>query len=370
MMRVAKLHPITIISPQPWSPIDWIIRLIVKTRYRPLAKQPNTVEDGVKVFRPRFLSLPSVARFTDGYSMAFATWLCIKRNRLSASFDRIDSHFAYPEGFAAHTLAKHYKVPYTITLRGARDTDTEGTNREGMLRRAISDATAVIGVSDALRKFAIRMGCPSERAITIENGVDTDKFYPEERAAARTRLGIATDAQVLISVGNLIPLKGHHRIIDTIPELLKKFPKLQLLVVGGSTAFDDMTSHLETQISTLGLSSSVKMCGRIAPDELRWYLSAADVFVLATENEGWANALMEALACGLPIVTTDVGGNAEIIHRSEMGRIVPYWNPIVFQASVTDLLQDSTGREERLRFARNSSWDATAKRVIATWMKA
>lgn len=299
--------------------------------------------------------------------MALSVWLIVRREGLQNQFDLIDSHFAYPEGYAAFRLSKHFKVPYTITLRGARDTDTEGTNREPMLRQAISSADRVIGVSEALCKFAVRMGAMPSKTIAITNGVDTKIFFPEPKTAAREKLQIKATSQVLVSVGSLIPLKGHHRVVEALPELLKIFPNMLFLIVGGATRYDDANSLVESAITESGLQNHVRLCGRVNPEDLRWYLSAADVFTLATQNEGWPNALMEALACGLPIVTTDVGGNAEIVHNQDMGKVVPYWDKIAFVKAVTEQLHNETGREARLQWVADRSWASTASRVVKTW---
>lgn len=367
MQQVAKLRSIFVISPQPWSPLDWLIRRLGESGYRAPIKNRNTVENGTKVFRPRFLSFPGIGRVADGPLMAFSVWMTIRREGLQNQFDLIDSHFAYPEGYAAFRLSKHYKVPYTITLRGARDTDTEGTTRERMLRQAICSADKIIGVSEALCKFAVRMGAEQNKTIAITNGVDTKTFFPESKIAAREKLKISADAQVLISVGSLIPLKGHHRVVEVLPDLLKIFPNLQFLIVGGATRYDDANGLVETAVNQLGLHNHVRVCGRVNPEDLRWYLSAADVFTLATQNEGWPNALMEALACGLPIVTTDVGGNAEIVHNQHMGHVVPYWDKQAFIAAVTRQLQNNSGRDIRLSWVQERSWANAANHVVNVW---
>jgi glycosyltransferase involved in cell wall biosynthesis len=367
IVRVSRLAELFVISPQPWSPFDGLIRRFVKPGYRPWPLNPDTNEDGFQVIRPRFVSVPGVLRSADGLSMAISVYLTLYRRGLRSDVRLIDAHFAFPDGYAAFRLSRWLKVPYCVTLRGAKDTDTIGTPREGMLRRALQNARAVIGVSDSLRRFAVSVGCNPDRALAITNGVDGGKFFPEDRAEARRRLGLPQDAKVMISVGSLIPLKGHHRVIDTMPELLKRFPDLRLLVVGGPTSFGDTSGMIQEQIARLGLAGQVTMCGRVSPDQLRWYLSAADLFVLATENEGWPNALMEALGCGLPIVTTDVGGNAEIVCSPAMGSVVRYWEPDQFIVEAGRWLENQDGREERLRWIAERTWDRAAKRVKETW---
>ncbi len=367
MLRVNELHPIVVISPQPWSPFDMLIRLFKNPKYRLLPNKQTTNEDGFMVFRPRFLSLPGFGRKFDALSMALSTLAVVKREGFSHKVGLVDSHFAYPEGYAAQIIAKKLKVPYGITLRGARDTDTVGTSCEPMLKSAIQNAQYIIGVSDALRKFAIKMGGASERATTISNGVNASLFFPEDKPAAREKLGLSLNSKIIVSVGSLIPLKGHERIVEIMPDVLKVYPDTLFLIVGAPTRYEDSSSQIRQRIEELNLHNHVKLCGRVVPEELRWHLSAADVFGLATQNEGWPNAIMEALACGLPVITTNVGGNAEIVHSDAMGTVVPYWDPQAFANAVINWLDEQPNREKRLAWAQGASWHGTAKRVAALW---
>jgi len=140
---------------------------------------------------------------------------------------------------------------------------------------------------------------------------------------------------VLVSVGALVERKGFHRVIKVMPELIATNPNLQYLIVGGATAEGDIQAELEQQVREMGLDGRVHFLGMMPPAELKLPLSAADLFVLATSNEGWANVFLEAMACGLPVIATDVGGNAEVVCRPELGTIVPYGD----QAALHDALQ-------------------------------
>lgn len=365
MKRVSAHVPITVISPQPWSPFDWLIRKFVNKKYRPSPSQRNTNEDGFEVYRPIFLSLPSLGRWFDGYSMAFTVILWLHLKGLRTTFSLVDAHFVFPEGFAAKVVADHLKVPYGITLRGARDTDTVGTNREPQLRTALKHASYTIGVSDSLRQFAVKLEADASRAIAIPNGINQAHFFPENQDAARLRLNLNTEAKIIISVGSLIPLKGHHRIVELMPELITHYPNLLLLVVGGPTGFGDTQAQIEELIVALGLEKNVQLVGKVNPQDLRWYLSSADLFALATSNEGWPNAVMEAIACGLPIVTTNVGGNAEMVHDPRVGITVDYWAPSKFRDAILQQLSHDTGRPYRLEWIASRTWDSVGKKVAA-----
>jgi glycosyltransferase involved in cell wall biosynthesis len=191
----------------------------------------------------------------------------------------------------------------------------------------------------------------------IGNGVDISKFHPVSREAARQRFGIPGDAKVLISIGALVERKGFHRVIELLPELIRKEPDLHYLIVGGAGPEGDRRAELEQQVESLGLEKRVHFLGSIPSEELKWPLSAADLFVLATSNEGWANVFLEAMACGLPVVTTDVGGNAEVVCQPELGTVVPFGEPLKLRDALREALQKEWSGKLIRSYAEANTWD-------------
>ncbi|MEW6254023.1 MAG: glycosyltransferase, partial [Planctomycetota bacterium] len=123
-------------------------------------------------------------------------------------------------------------------------------------------------------------------------------------------------------------------------------------------------AELDAQVARLGLAERVHLLGALPPDELKWPLSAADVFVLATRNEGWANVFLEAMACGLPVVTTDVGGNAEVVCRDELGRIVPFGDAAALTAALDEALKQNWDRQAILDYAQENQWDRRVAQLL------
>ena len=119
----------------------------------------------------------------------------------------------------------------------------------------------------------------------------------------------------------------------------------------------DFGPVLRKMVSDLGLADSVHFLGNIAPDRLKIPLSAADAFVLATRNEGWANVLLEAMACGLPVIATDVGGNAEVISRPELGTLVPFGDRDALTRAIAQALTRQWDRNAIFAYARHNTWD-------------
>ena len=358
MFRVAKVLPLTVVAPVPWFPLQSLIRLW-RPHFRPAAPR-REVQDGIEVWHPRFFSIPGLFKPLDGFFMALGSLPTLLRLQKHFPFNLIDAHFAYPDGYAATLLGRWLNTPVTITLRG---TELRHANDPALCRRlvtALTRAAQVFSVSDSLKRHAVSLGIPADKILVVGNGVDTGKFFPMDKHEARSKLHIPLDAPVLISVGGLVERKGFHRVIDCLPALRQRFPGIHYLIVGGPSPEGDMRAELEAQVAGLGLAGQVKFLGAMPSEELRLPLSAADVFVLSTHNEGWANVFLEAMACGLPVITTDVGGNREVVCRDDLGAIIPFGA----QAALTMAMENALARDwDRLAIIRYAEENGWARRV-------
>lgn len=355
MFRLARHRPVLVVSPQPWFPLQGLIRRL-RPGYRPMAAAEER-QRGVRVYYPRFFSLPGVGRCLDGFFMGLATWWLLKRLQRREALQLIDSHFAYPDGYAATWAGRRLGVPVCITLRGTEVPLSRTLLRRGLMRRALLHADRVFAVSDSLRRLAVALGVPAERTRVVGNGVDAECFRPVDRHQARAALGLPADAKVLVSVGALVERKGFHRVIELLPRLRERFPTLRYLVVGGASPEGDCSAMLREQVRRLGLEEVVSFLGPLPPEELKLPLSAADVFVLATSNEGWANVFLEAMACGLPVVSTRVGGNEEVVCREDLGCLVPFGEPGAMRSALEQALARDWDRAAIRRYAEDNTWD-------------
>ena len=354
MFRVGQHLPLAVVSPVPWFPLQGLLRRW-RRGFRPGAPAHER-QRGIEVWFPRFFSVPGLLKGFDGLFMALGAWPRLRRLKREGRLDVIDAHFAYPDGYAATLLGRWLRVPVTITLRGTEARHARDPRLAGKVRLALQRARRVFAVSESLRQLAVGLGTAPDHVRVVGNGVDLHKFNPLPRAEARRALQLPPDAPVLVTVGALVERKGFHRVIELLPALRAQHPGLIYLVVGGSSPEGDMSAELEQQVHSLGLADAVRFLGALPPEKLRVPLSAADVFVLATRNEGWANVLLEAMACGLPVVATDVGGNAEVVCDASLGSIVPFC--------------DAAQLKQAIDAALRAPWDAAAIRAYAqrnTW---
>ncbi|MDT3706866.1 MAG: glycosyltransferase [Thiobacillus sp.] len=364
MFRVAQHRPLAVVSPQPWFPGQSLIRRL-RPGYRPPASELE-MQQGVRVYHPRFLAVPGLMRRFDGLSMALGSFLLLRRLRAEGA-RLIDAHFTFPDGEAAIRLGRWLGLPVTITLRGTEVPHSRDPALRPRLVRTLNAAAHVFSVSDSLRRLAFELGAAAEKTEVVGNAVDIRIFHPVDRAAARVRLGLPEDAKVLISVGGLVERKGMHRVVDCLPGLVARHPGLHYIVVGAGGPEGDMRPELEAQVARLGLAGRVRFLGALPPDELKGPLSAADVFVLATRNEGWANVLLEAMACGLPVVATDVGGNCEVICRDELGSIVPFGDAAALQQALHAALDKVWDRAAILDYAQANQWEKRVAQLLRAY---
>lgn len=355
MQRVAAHVPLAVVSPQPWFPFQGIFRLW-RPHFRPSAPAFE-VQSGIEVYRPRFFSVPGALKRLDGFFIALGALVTVLKLKWSGRLDVIDAHFAYPDGYGATLLGKWLGVPVTVTLRGTEVRQAADPVLRPRVQATLQRASRVFAVSDALRRIALGLGTPNEKTRVIGNGVDVAKFHPVPRDEARRALNIPASAKVLISVGGLVERKGFHRVIDALSVLAEEESSILYLIVGGSGPEGDWGSRLEKQVADLGMQSRVRFLGAMPPDRLKVPLSAADVFVLATRNEGWANVFLEAMACGLPVVTTKVGGNAEVVCDEALGLLVPFDDQPALIEAMRGALARPWDSDVILTYARRNSWD-------------
>jgi glycosyltransferase involved in cell wall biosynthesis len=351
---------IVVVAPIPWFPGNrWL-------RGRAYVGAPLLEQwQGLAIYHPRYFCLPGVGKCLDGvlYFLSLLPFVAWLRRRFA--FDMIDAHFTYPDGLGGVLLARAFGRPAAITVRGNHDVRHAGyLLRRPQIRYALRTSATVVTVSESLRRFAMSLGLRGEGIRVIPNGVDSSRFFPSDRAAARERLGLPHDKVILLAVGNIKEGKGHHLVIKALRTLLARHPNLLYVALGNSEPGDRYRQRLDELASEEGLEDCVRIVSQRPHDEIRLWLAAADLFCLATRSEGWCNAIVEALACGLPVVSTLVGGNAELVRQGQDGLLVPFWNEQSFCDAVSQALSTPWDREAIARRAADRGWDRVAQEVV------
>jgi len=364
MFRVARHCELKVVAPVPWFPFIGLI----KPGYRPLVPF-REVQDGIEVFHPRFFNVPGIFKCLDGFFFFLSALVTVARLRRSFRFDVIDSHFVYPDGLGAVLLGKVFGVPVTITLRGTIRKLSRYMLRRWQIRYALGSAARVFTVCEDLKRAATDLGIPSGHVEVVPNGVDLAKFRRVAREGARRELGLPAEGPILISVGGLVARKGFHRVIEVLPALRRRFPDLLYVIVGGPSVEGNFESELRRLVAELRLDDAVIFAGSQPHDRLHFWLSAANIFCLATSNEGWANVFLEAMACGLPVVTTRVGGNAEVVPSEEYGILVEYGSRDDLERALGHALERRWDRERISAHAAENTWDSRVVQLMGAFGK-
>lgn len=249
-------------------------------------------------------------------TMAAGALPAVGRLRRRYPFDLIDAHFVYPDGLAAVALGRVFRVPVVLSARGSdvHEFSTLATIRP-LIRLALRSCDGVISVCGALRDRMVELGADPAKITVVPNGIDVAAFTAEDRGLARQRLGLPAGDRVVVSVGSLTENKGHHILAEAFGRLLALEPGARLFVVGEGP----YRPMVEEKVRALGLVDRVILVGERPNGELRYWYSAADCSCLASLREGWANVIMESLACGTPVVATNVWGAPEILTTPEVG---------------------------------------------------
>lgn len=347
-----------VVAPVPWFPFQHP-RF---GQYASFAKVPNEeTRFGIQVDHPRYFLPPKVGMNLAPFLLARAIKPTIQRIIDEGyDFDLIDAHYFYPDGVAAILLGRHFKKPVVITSRG---TDINLIPQYALPRKLIlwaaKQAKGMITVCNALKTEMVQLGVDSDRITPLRNGVDLQRFQPVDREAVRKTLGMTQFT--LLSVGLLEARKGHDVIIQALPQL----PDVKLLIAGSGPD----RRKLEELAQQMGVANRVTFLGPVPQTELRNYYGAADALVLASSREGWANVLLESMACGTPVVASNVWGTPEVVASSDAGVLMSERTPQGLADAVQALRTHYPEHTATRRYAEKFSWDDTTQGQIDLFEK-
>jgi len=345
-----------VVAPIPWFPL----RHNRFGRYARFASVPKSEErDGLEVFHPRYAVIPKFGMSITPVTLAAGSLSTVKKIAASGyEFDVIDAHYFYPDGVAAILLGAWLNKPVVITARGTDiNLIPEFTIPRKLIQWAASRAVEVVTVCQALKDSIEELGVPTDKITVLRNGVDLARFKPMDKSHCREKLNLR--GTTLLSVGLLNERKGHHIII----EALKQLPKIELMIAGEG----EEEAALKNLARQCGVSDRVRFLGLVNQEKLPEYYCAADALVLASSREGWANVLLEAMACGTPVVATNVWGTPEVVRSPQAGVLMEERTPQALASAVNVLLENYPDTMSTRHYAEGFSWDDTTlgqKRVF------
>ena len=333
---------------------------------------PREMLGDVEVLRPRWWRLPKLGVFLDGWVLARFARRTVSRLARSFDFDLIDSHWIYPDGYAAVRLGRRLGKPVVLNGRGT-DVNVHCFRwpHRFFARRALRRAAHVIAVAGPLRNRLVDAGVPPGRVTVVHNGVDTALFHPGDRGTARARLGLPAGQLVLLSVGALVEGKGFEHLVAGLAQLPADSPA-HLYAAGPGPG----GPALERLAEAHGVGHRLTLLGTLPHDALPPWYQAADFLCFASLREGCPNVVLEALACGTPVLSTAVGAVPDLVD-DRSGILFEPASPAAFAAALTDALGRDWDRGHIARHGGRRSWGNVAaevlavfRRVLAEWKEA
>jgi teichuronic acid biosynthesis glycosyltransferase TuaC len=349
-----------VISPVPWFPFN-------SPRFGEYAQYASTpleeTRNGIHVFHPRYFLPPLIGMNLAPYTLALSILTkAMEIQRSGFDFDLIDAHYYYPDGIAAGIVARKLNKPFVVTARG---TDLNLIPEYPRPRRLILEtahsAAGSIGVCKALMDRLSELGADPTKLYVIRNGVDLERFHPIDRSEARERLNLGNE-RILLSVGHLIERKGHNLAIEALASL----PNSTILVIAGTGP--DLVS-LKELAEARNLADRVRFVGQVQNEQLKYWYSAADALVLCSSREGWANVLLESMACGTPVIATNIWGTPEVVSTENSGRLMSDRSPEALVDAYYSLFSSTPDRKAVRKHAERFSWDETTETQVELFRK-
>ncbi|MEZ5965813.1 MAG: glycosyltransferase [Planctomycetota bacterium] len=337
------------------SPLPAVPRLLARGEHAVLRRGPACESvDGVPVHHPRYFHLPGLSLGKQAERMARAA-LPVVRALAVGRRCVLDAHYVYPDGVAAVRIAEELGLPCLVTARGT-DVNVLAEHKvvAPQVRAAMPRAHALLAVSEALRRrFAEVAGVPDARVELLRNGVDLERFHPGERAAARARLGLPATAGLVLGIGRLVAGKGFGLAVQALASLPGH---VHLVLVGEGPE--------RAALRQAAPVDRLHLLGRRGRDDVVAALQACDVLVLPSAREGWPNVVTEALASGLPVVATAVGGIPEMVADPVAGELVAA-DPEALASALLRQLARGECRNAIAAYAQRYSWHQPIARLRA-----
>lgn len=347
-VELSKFCEVRVVAPLPWVPS------FLKHTFTEVPEE-ETIE-GLRVYHPRHFVIPKIGRFLNGFLFYGGILSTVKEIRKQFPFDIVLASWAYPDSFAAALVAQKLKKPLVVKVHGTDiNTAHQYFLRPAMIRYALTKAEKIIAVTQDLKEKIVRLGVPQEKVAVIPNGVNTELFKKMDARECRNRIPLSANAKQVLFIGNLVPIKG----VEYLIKAFKDVPQEVCLNIIGE---GELRESLENLARECRVSSRVFFRGKRPHQEIPLWMNACDALCLPSLNEGCPNVILEALACGMPIVASGVGGIPEMIPEGKNGILVEPANPQALSQAIGKVV--SQNRNGSLKDHGTLSWPDNARKVF------
>ena len=323
--HLQKLHDLRIIVPRPHR-YPCVPRCVADPRRAP--GDPEVIY--IDVWHP-----PGAGRLVNASLLAAAVQSSLYRSLASWAPDYVLGSFAYPDGVGATRLARRLDVPAFVKVHGSDiNLMAQDPAIRWQVRRMMRRVRGVVAVSGALVQQVIRLGAPAQSTLLLYNGIDQRRFYVRDLRTCRANVGLPLNRRSILYVGNLKQAKGIFDLLEAFAALAEAVSDVDLEYVG----VGPNQAQLEAAVAGKGLGQRVRLHGEKSHAEIAEWIGACTIACLPSHAEGVPNVVLEAQACGRPVVATDVGGIPEVLGGSG-GHLVPAQRPDLLAAALRETLQ-------------------------------
>jgi D-inositol-3-phosphate glycosyltransferase len=293
-------------------------------------------------------------------------------SRVIKKCDLVHAHgHVYMSSYLAGKVAKKYKKPFILTQHNTFIDYRSGLNLLEHLndltigKAVLKDADRIVVVSNKTMEYVHKLGADKSKTSVIYNGVDIDYFHPANKEKSRKKLDLPKNRKMILSVRRLVYKNGLDTLIESVPYVARDHPDVLFVIAGKGPS----KKLIEDRIRESRMGDNIKLTGFVPDELLPVYYNAADYFVLpSASGEGLPLVLLEAMACGLPVISTTVGGTPEIIEHMKNGVLVPPKNPEAMAVTMSELLSkegmgQAIGEEARKIVESRFTWEENLRQL-------
>ncbi len=393
---IANKNQVVVIYPQIWNPLSWksykatILQKDTKENEntspspcpshqgmgnspRPLRERVrvrgesldgkdirHSFVNGIEVYRPKLFIPPKGDRLLFRTIAFFlVAFPLIKNLAKKFHFDLIHAHMACPAGFVAVLSGVILRKPVIVTAHGS---DIHSFPQyfflKHLIRFTLRRATKIVAVSQSLKDLIVKMAGSQKNLLVIRNGTKPEKFFPMDKMKTRQMFNLPTHEKIILCISSLTPIKGIDILLRAFADINDGCSNLMILGKG------ELELQLKTLAKDLHIENRVSFIGSRNHDEIPLWLNACDVLCLSSHCEGFPTVIVEAFACGKPVVATKVGGVPEAVANESLGILVEPGNKEELALALNKALEKEWNHQAIAEYGKRFSWDAIADEYL------
>ncbi|MGB2726933.1 MAG: glycosyltransferase family 4 protein [Halobacteriota archaeon] len=320
--------------------------------------------DNVHVYFIKYVDFPLFYFYSRNFWTYFEKTALINfLLKQDIKFDIIHAHNTWPSGAVATEIKKEFNVPVIITEHTSSMFSKAINKKDQQFIRTWKECDAIIRVRNDIHKFK-DVGISLDKIYYVPNGYDNKKFIKLDKKMCREKLKLPQDRKIILTVGNLVEVKGHKYLIEAMQKIITYRKDILCIIVGSGK----LKNTLKNQIEKLELKKNyVTLVGGKPHNEIPIWMNACDVFVLPSLRESFGVVQIEAMACGKPVVATYNGGSEDVITSEDYGFLAEPANSKELAEKILIALDKEWDSEKILEYAGRFRWEDIVEEILKVY---